>query len=153
MLHTYVLNDGPKWDQHLPLAKFSYNNNYQESIKISLFETLYGCLYRTQLSCSESSERVIFGHDIVIEVEEKVKEICANILTAQSHQQIYTDKRRHPLEFEGGDHVYLRFSPMKGVLQFGIKQKLAHPPPPTLACIQSLRSVGLFHIEWSYLQS
>jgi hypothetical protein len=28
MLHAYVLNDGPKWDKHLPLADFSYNNNY-----------------------------------------------------------------------------------------------------------------------------
>jgi transposase InsO family protein len=42
MLHAYVLNDGPKWDQHLPLAEFSYNNSYQESIKMSPFEALYG---------------------------------------------------------------------------------------------------------------
>jgi hypothetical protein len=42
MLHSCVLNDDPKWDKHLPLAKFSYNNNYQESIKISPFEALYG---------------------------------------------------------------------------------------------------------------
>jgi hypothetical protein len=29
------MNDGPKWDKHLPLAEFSYNNSYQESIKMS----------------------------------------------------------------------------------------------------------------------
>jgi hypothetical protein len=29
------------------------------------------------------------------------------------------------LEFEVGDHVYLRISPMKGVCRFGIKGKLA----------------------------
>jgi hypothetical protein len=29
------------------------------------------------------------------------------------------------LEFEVGDHVYLRVSPMKGVCHFGIKGKLA----------------------------
>jgi hypothetical protein len=29
------------------------------------------------------------------------------------------------LEFEVGDHVYLRASPMKGVCRFGIKVKLA----------------------------
>jgi hypothetical protein len=57
--------------------------------------------------------------------EEKVKQILANILIAQSHQKSYTDKRRHLLEFEVGDHVYLRVSPMKGVLHFGIKGKLA----------------------------
>jgi hypothetical protein len=61
----------------------------------------------------------------VIEAEEKVKQIQANILAAQSHQKSYTDKRRSPLEFEVGDHVYLRVSPMKGVCRFGIKGKLA----------------------------
>jgi hypothetical protein len=65
--------DGMKWDKHLPLAKFSYNNNYQESIKMSSFETLYGRPCRTSLSWSESGERVIFGLDIVIEAEEKMK--------------------------------------------------------------------------------
>jgi hypothetical protein len=61
----------------------------------------------------------------VTEAEEKVRQIYANILTAQSRQKSYTDKRRHPLEFEVGDHVYLRVSPMKGVRHFGIKEKLA----------------------------
>jgi hypothetical protein len=59
------------------------------------------------LSWSESSQRVIFGPDIVMEAEEKVRQIRANILTTQSHQKSYTDKRRHALEFEVGDHVYL----------------------------------------------
>jgi ribosomal protein L21E len=54
-----------------------------------------------------------------------VKQIQANILAAQSRQKSYTDKRRSPLEFKVGDHVYLRVSPMKGVRCFGIKGKLA----------------------------
>jgi hypothetical protein len=125
MLCAYVLNDGPKWDKHIPLAEFSYNNNYQESIKMSPFETLYGQPYCTPLSWFELDERVIFGPDIVTKVEEKVKQIRINILTAQSRQKSYTDKRRRPLEFEVGGYVYLRVSPMKGVCRFGIKGKLA----------------------------
>jgi hypothetical protein len=42
MLHACVLTDGPKWDKHLPLAEFSYNNSYQDSIKMSPFDALYG---------------------------------------------------------------------------------------------------------------
>jgi hypothetical protein len=61
----------------------------------------------------------------VTEVEEKVRQIRANLLTIQCRQKSYTDKRRRPLEFEVGNHVYLRFSPMKGVRRFGIKGKLA----------------------------
>jgi hypothetical protein len=30
-----------------------------------------------------------------------------------------------PLEFEVGDHVYLKVSPMKGMKRFGMKRKLA----------------------------
>jgi hypothetical protein len=37
----------------------------------------------------------------------------------------YANKRRRPLEFEVGNHVYLRVSPMKGVKRFGVKEKLA----------------------------
>jgi hypothetical protein len=40
MLHACVLADGLKWDKHLPLAEFSYNNSYQESIKMSPFDAL-----------------------------------------------------------------------------------------------------------------
>jgi hypothetical protein len=83
-LRAYILNDGPKWDQHPPLAEFSYNSCYQESIKMSSFKSLYGRSYWTLLSWSESGETVIFGPNIVTEVEKKVKQICANILIAQS---------------------------------------------------------------------
>ncbi|WVZ48633.1 LOW QUALITY PROTEIN: hypothetical protein U9M48_000054, partial [Paspalum notatum var. saurae] len=44
---------------------------------------------------------------------------------AQSRRKSYSDKRRRPLAFEEGDHVYLRVSPMKGVHRFGVKGKLA----------------------------
>jgi hypothetical protein len=42
---------------------------------------------------------------------------------AQSRQKSYVDRRR-PLEFQVGDYVYLKVTPMKKK-QFGIKNKLA----------------------------
>jgi hypothetical protein len=125
MIRACVMMDGPKWDKHLPLAEFSYNNSYQESIKMSPFKALYEWHCRAPLSWFASGERVIFGPDIVTEAEEKVKQIQANILVVQYRQKSYVDKRRHPLEFGVGDHVYLRVSLMKGVRHFGIKEKLA----------------------------
>jgi hypothetical protein len=125
ILRACVLTDGLKWDKHLPLAEFSCNNSYQESIKISPFESHYGQPCCTPLSWSESGEWVVFGSDIVIEAEEKVKQIRANNLAAQSHKKSYADKRHHPLKFEVGDHVYLRVFPMKCVRRFDIKGKLA----------------------------
>ncbi|GJY58074.1 putative reverse transcriptase domain-containing protein [Tanacetum coccineum] len=40
-------------------------------------------------------------------------------------QKSYADNRRKPLEFQVGDHVMLKVSPWKGVVQFGKKGKLA----------------------------
>ena len=50
----------------------------------------------------------IFGPDLVTKVENKVRVIQANLKAAQSRQKSYADKRRKPLKFEVGDHVYLR---------------------------------------------
>jgi hypothetical protein len=44
---------------------------------------------------------------------------------AQDRQKSYVDKRRKPIEFGVGDHVYLKVSPMKGVNRFGVKWNLA----------------------------
>ena len=60
MLHASVLAYPQKWDECLPLAEFSYNNSYQESIKMALFEALYGRRCRTPLNWSEAGERTIF---------------------------------------------------------------------------------------------
>jgi transposase InsO family protein len=42
MLRACVLEFTQKWDDCLPLAEFSYNNSYEESIKMAPFEALYG---------------------------------------------------------------------------------------------------------------
>jgi hypothetical protein len=80
---------------------------FQENIKMSHFEALYGRPCRTPLTWSGSDERFIFGPNIMTEAEQKMRQIRANILTAQSRQKSYTDKRRRALEFEVGDHIYL----------------------------------------------
>ncbi|WVZ63657.1 hypothetical protein U9M48_013271, partial [Paspalum notatum var. saurae] len=89
------------------------------------FEVLYGRRCRTPLNWSEPGEQVTFGPDLVTQAEEQVKLIHSNLKRAQSRQKSYSDKRRRPLAFEVGDHVYLRVSPMKGVHRFGVKGKLA----------------------------
>jgi hypothetical protein len=55
----------------LPLTEFSYNNRYQESIKMAPFEALYVQRCRTPLNWSESGERWFFRPSLVKEIEEK----------------------------------------------------------------------------------
>jgi hypothetical protein len=125
MLRACVIHYDKSWDKCLLLAEFSYNNSYQASLKMALFEAMYGRRCRTSLSWSQTRERKIFGPDLVIEVEEKVRVIHENLRVTQSRQKSYSDKRRKPLQFEVGDHVYLRVSPTKGVQRFGVRGKLA----------------------------
>jgi hypothetical protein len=68
---------------------------------------------------------VIFGSDIIEEAEATVHRIQENLKVVKSHQDTYANKRRRLLEFEVGDHVYLRVLPMKGVKRFGVKGELA----------------------------
>jgi hypothetical protein len=125
MLRACSIYYGTSWDKCLALAEFSYNNSYQSSLQMAPFEALYGQKCRTPLSWSETGERKIFGPDLVIEAEDKVKVIQVNLKTVQSRQKSYADRRRKPLQFQVGDFVYLRVSPTKGVQHFGIKGKLA----------------------------
>jgi hypothetical protein len=125
MLRACVQEFPQKWDDCLPLAEFSYNNSYQESIRMAPFEALYGQRCRTPLNWSEPGERWFFRPDIVKETEEKVQRIIHNLKEAQARQKSYADKRRQPLHFQVEDYVYLKVSPMKGVSRFGVKGKLA----------------------------
>jgi len=56
--------------------------------------------------------------------KKKVQLIRDQILTAQSRQKSYKNKRRRCLEFDVGDNVFLKVSPTKGVMRFGKKGKL-----------------------------
>jgi hypothetical protein len=89
------------------------------------FEVLYGCRCHTPLNWIEMGEKVIFGPDHVEEAEATVHRIQDNLKATKSHQETYANKRRRPLEFKVGNHVYLRVSPMKGVKRLGVKGKLA----------------------------
>jgi hypothetical protein len=84
MLRACVLQYNKNWDKCLSLEEFSYNNIYQSSLRMAPFEALYGNRCRTPLSWSQTGERRIFGPDLVIEAENKVKVIQDNLKAAQS---------------------------------------------------------------------
>jgi hypothetical protein len=125
MQRACVMENQGSWDKHLPLVKFSYNNSYQESLKMAPFEVLYRCRCCTLLNWIELREKVIFGPNLVDEAEATVHRIQDNLKVTRSRQESYANKRRRPLQFEIGDHVYLKVSSMKGVKRLGVKGKLS----------------------------
>jgi hypothetical protein len=125
MLRACALKDNQSWDKCLSYVEFSYNNSYQESIKMSPFEFLYGRKCRTPLFWNEPGENQIFRPDILREAERQVQMVRENLKLAQSRQKSYVNNKRWELRFQVGDFVYLKVSPMSGLHHFKIRGKLA----------------------------
>ncbi|MCI25818.1 putative retrotransposon gag protein [Trifolium medium] len=60
-------------------------------------------------------ESVILGPENVQETTEKIKMIREKMRACQSRQKSYHDKRRMDIEFQEGDHVFLRVTSITGV--------------------------------------
>ena len=125
MLRACALQYGTSWDKSLPYAEFSYNNSYQQSLKMAPFEALYGRKCRTPLFWNQTGETQVFGTDVLRHAEQQVRTIRDNLRVAQSRQKSYADTRRRELVFQAGDYVYLKVSPMRSVKRFNMKGKLA----------------------------
>jgi transposase InsO family protein len=87
MLRAYALQYGRSWDKSLSYDEFSYNNSYQESLKMAPFDMLYGHRCRTPLFWNETEERKIFGPDILQEAKKQVRMVRENLRVAQSGQK------------------------------------------------------------------
>ena len=72
MLQACILDLKGSWDEHLPLVKFSYNNNYHASIQMAPYEALYGRLCRSSICWTEVGESSITGQDLIRDTFEKV---------------------------------------------------------------------------------
>lgn len=83
------------------------------------FDALYGRRCRFPI-------RVLLCTDLVCEALENVWVIRDRLKAAQIRQKSYAYNRKRDLEFEVGDLVYLKISPMKGVMRFVKKGKLSH---------------------------
>ena len=139
MLRTCVLDFKGSWEENLPLVEFAYNNSYQASIQMAPYEALYGRPCRSPICWMEVGESSTTGPDLIRDTTKKVGLIRKRLLTAQSRQKSYADKRRRPLEFEAGDHVFLKVMPEKGVVRFGKQGKLS---PRFIGPFEVLERVG-----------
>jgi hypothetical protein len=84
MLRACALQYGRSWDKSLSYAKFSYNNSYQESLKMAPFEILYGHRCQTLLFWNNTGEHKVFGPDILQEAEKQVHMVRENLVIHRS---------------------------------------------------------------------
>ena len=120
-----MLDFGGSWEDHLHLVEFSYNNSYQASIEMAPFEALYGRKCRSPVYWDDIGERKILGPYLITRIVDVASQIQRHMQAAQDRQQRWADIRRRHLEFEVGDHVFLKISPTRGVIRFGRRGKLS----------------------------
>ncbi|GJX30696.1 putative reverse transcriptase domain-containing protein [Tanacetum coccineum] len=112
MLRACVIDFGKGWERHLPLVEFSYNNSYHVSIKAAPFEALYGRKCRSPVCLAKVGDVQLTGPEIVHETTKKIVQIRQRLQAARDRQRSYANVRRNPLEFQVGDRVMLKVSPL-----------------------------------------
>ena len=103
------------------------------------YEALYGRKCRSPLCWLDTRETKFLGPELVQQTTEKIKEIKEKLKVAQDRQKSYADKRRKPLEFNEGDHVFLKVSPTTGIGRTLRVKKLS---PRFVGPFQILKRVG-----------
>ena len=114
-----------RWEEHFPLVEFVYNNSYEASIQMAPYEALYGRPCRSPVCWTKVGESSTTGPELIKVTSKKVDLIRKSLLMDQSWQKSYADRRRRPLEFESGDHVFLKVMPKRKVVRFGKQGNLS----------------------------
>jgi transposase InsO family protein len=125
MLRMYAMHQPRKWEDYLPLVEFSYNNGYQESLKMIPFEALYGRKCNIPISWDNLVDWITLGPDMLKEMELEIAKIKQNLKVAQDRKKSYADKNITQREFKVGEHVYLWIKPKRSSLRMGTCAKLA----------------------------
>ena len=82
---------------------------------MSPFKALYGRKCRSPVCWHESGESLLIGPELLQRTTEQIKAIREKIKVSQDRQKSYHDKRRKPLEFQEGEHVFLKVTPTTGI--------------------------------------
>ncbi|XP_052735522.1 uncharacterized protein LOC128197509 [Vigna angularis] len=119
------------------MRSFAYMEYLRASFPIETQGSLHG--FGSHFKASSEGENVLTGPELIQQTTEKVKQIQERLKTSLSRQKSYADKRRRPLEFAAGDHVFLRLNPITGVGRAVRPKKLS---PKFIGPYQILRKIG-----------
>ncbi|XP_070003188.1 uncharacterized protein [Nicotiana sylvestris] len=94
---SIISDRGPQFTSHFwrAVQEFAYDNSYQSSIEMALFEALYGRRCRSPIGWFEPGEAKLYGTDLVKDALDKVKLIQERLRIAQSRQKSYADQKSY----------------------------------------------------------
>jgi hypothetical protein len=139
MLRACILEEGGDWCRYLLLVDFAYNNGYHSSIGMAPCEALYSRKCRSPVCWYETGEKILLGPELVQETTDKIRRIKEKLKVSQDRQRSYADQRRKTLEFEEGEHVFLKVSPTTAV---GRSMKVKKLQPRYVGPFQILQRIG-----------
>jgi hypothetical protein len=125
MLRMYVMDNSSKWEDYLHLVEFEYKNGYQDSLRMSPFEALYGRKCNAPVNWDNPADRVVLGSELLKDMEDQVVKIKQNLKATQHRQKVYANKNKTVREFKVGEHVLLKVKPKKSSLKLGSCKNLA----------------------------
>jgi hypothetical protein len=70
MFRMYVMDNPSKWEDHLHLVEFAYNNGYQDSLKMIPFEAFYGRKHNNLVSWANPTDRVVLGLEFLKDMKD-----------------------------------------------------------------------------------
>lgn len=135
----YIIDISGNWDELLPLMELAYNNSHHASTRMTPFEAFYGRPCKLQICWDKVEKKKMIGPELVDETTVMIFVIRKKLQTAQCRWKGYTDNKRRDLAFETSDHVYLKVSPMNGLLRFEEEGKLS---PRFIGPFEILERVG-----------
>ncbi|GJW23511.1 putative reverse transcriptase domain-containing protein [Tanacetum coccineum] len=100
MLHTFLVDFGNGWDNHLPLVEFSYNNSYHTIIKAAPFMALHGQKCQSPICWIEVGDSQFTSPEIIHKTTKKTIQIRNKLKTAHDRQKCYADNLKKCLSDE-----------------------------------------------------
>ncbi|KAA0048134.1 ty3-gypsy retrotransposon protein [Cucumis melo var. makuwa] len=140
MLRACVLEFLGSWDSHLHLMDFAYNNSYQATIGMALFEALYGKCCRSPVCWGEVGEQRMLGAELVQTTNAAIQKIRAPPMKGVLR---FEKKGKLSLPFVWPFEILERIGP--------VAYRLALPP--SLSAVHDVFHVSMLRTEVKKLRS
>ena len=107
-LHCLTRDRPRQWLEWLPWAEFCYNSSYQQSLKTSPFQLVYGRSPPSICSYTPGDARLPAVDKAMRDRDEFLAEVRDRLEQAQQHYKAVYDRHHHPVSFVPGQWVWLR---------------------------------------------